>query len=222
MKTILEVCTCRATHLGSHLGSPLGRSKLLEDWQVMPVRYCLNPEYIYQTISVLESINSKTFNKLAREDIHPEYIKSIEYTENLEIDAYLIEISSIKYKDSSTPSGWNRYDKDSFFKNLNYIKELCQNKKIIWISSANVRFTERHMNLFNNRDALFSDSMLISRKKIDLWLKEFNEPTIYPSEIFKDKYAEEVFAKDRDLTHYNSEAEKKARKKIEIKICNLL
>ena len=78
------------------------------------------------------------------------------------------------------------------------------------------------MNLFNNRDALFSDSMLISRQKIDLWLQEFNEPTIYPSEILKDKYAEEVFAKDRDLTHYNSETEKETRKEIEIKICNLL
>lgn len=221
MQTLLEVCTCRGTRLGEFLGKPQGRTKLNENWQVMPVRYCLNPEYIFQTIDILKCIKNKTFGTLAQKPLPSIYTESITYTENIEISAYIIEISSLKYKDSSSPSGWNQYTYMAFQQKLEEIKSLCNGKDIIWLAPANVEFTREHMNIFNTKN-MFTDNRLTSRLLIDNWLRELSDRVIFPSEILSGKYAENVFQKQRDLTHYNNEIELYVREQITNKLNTFL
>ena len=221
-KQLLELCTCRATHLGNHLGSPLGRTKLGDCWEIIPVRYCLNPEYMYQTIDILSAIRDCKFKDLSRDDIHPNYIETIKYTENMKVDAYLIEISSIKYIDKETPSGWGKYTHKQFLDNISKIRNICQQKKIIWVSAVNVPFTERHMNVFDAKESMFIGNKMKTRQIIDDWVSELSEPVIYPSKILSGKFAEDVFMKDKDLTHYKPEIEKLVRQEIEKQLIDLL
>lgn len=150
MKSILGLCTCRAAHLGKHIGSPLGRASFGEDWEIIPVRYCLNPEYIYQTIKILNSVKNKSLKSLAQDCMSSNYDDTIKYTESLQIDKYLIEISSLKYKDPKSSSGWSKYTRDDFFNKLNEIETLCGEKNIIYVSAANVNFTNEHIKDFGS------------------------------------------------------------------------
>ena len=149
MKTLLEICTCRATHLGEFFGPPQGRNKLKE-WEILPIRFCLNPEYIFQTIDILTAIKNKTFSSLSSNQLSNQYLDTCDYIEQTKIDKYLIEISSLKYKDSQSDSGWSKLTKDSFFNKINEIENICGDENVIYASAANVNFTNEHIKDFGS------------------------------------------------------------------------
>jgi hypothetical protein len=222
VKRILEICTCRATRLGEFCGPPQGRSKLKE-WEILPVRFCLNPEYISHTIDILKSVKNKTLSSLSSNQLPDYYLDTCDYIEQMEVDKYLIEISSLKFKCSQSNSGWSKFTKESFFNKINEIENICGDESVIYISAANVNFTNEHIKDFGSfGEKMFSNNRLRSRQQIDDWLMEHNKPTIYPSDILKKFNASEVFKAAKDLTHYSEKIEKYIRQRIEERLLKLL
>ena len=78
------------------------------------------------------------------------------------------------------------------------------------------------MMVFNNAEQMFTSGKMKSRQTIDDWLSELDEPVIYPSSILSGKHAEDVFMKDKDLTHYKPEFEEFVRRGIEAQLIKLL
>jgi hypothetical protein len=212
MKHLLEVCTCRCHHLGEYAGNPFSRYTLTKEWYGLATRYILNPEYIHDTCNIIEHIHNNTFASLCNKELNENFKEAVDYTQENNIDTYLIEISSRKYIDQSSGK-WLKFNEEQFSDKLQYIRDLCKGARIIWVAPANIQFTDDHMEVFSEtyRERIFNhEGRIISRAWIEQQIRamEADEHVIYPSEMFSDMKSEHVFNPKnlKDITHYSVDA----------------
>ena len=225
MKRLLEFTTCRGilnTYLGS-LGKPnspdLPWGKYITDKCITTnIRPFQNPEHLDQILNLIKLIKSRklatiaTKHKESNPKLYAECQRAGTIIENVKFDGYIIEVSSLKHGSHNGP----KFTEAEFYKILDEIERETAGVPTLWMTHANVIFSEKYISNFieeNSKgyhDKVILNRQIKSRVMVDKYVRQWAGSTrqvIYPYDTFKSIPGEDVFRSPGDWGHYNKQSD---------------
>lgn len=142
----------------------------------------------------------------------------IPFRENPKPDLFCIEINSAKWNPNASTLKF-----EEFYSKIQKILNLCGDVPIIWVSSANVRFTDTHIKELGVEDK-FKENRLISRVLVDEYLNNSlpsNSIIVDSSKALGDLNSEQALSRNNGVWgthHYTNLAINRVREEIYNKI----
>ena len=209
MKNVLHIATCRAQKIGEPHPSGLLDTSIVNDHHLFKTRmFTQNPDYIDIIIEQIKAQQNKQFTKLfnpnnswgfCKDQRAPAVVAEIN---NRVFDAYICEISSMKYRDNENQL--LSYTFDEFVEKINELISLVGQKKIILIGTLNYKIPNNIINQLGLDSGKIINNRLKSRVEIDRAIDMCAKYKIFPQKCLDARSNVATMLQDGISTHHYS------------------
>jgi hypothetical protein len=229
MNNLFSINSCRTRGFGRLLKK--------DEWLTCNTNQLINPLFLKEVLeNIQDSLDDSKvmFKKWPRDaagnyekwneggfiykDNTKELPEIVPFKNNPKPDLFCIEINSAKWNPNASALDFKEFDSK-----IKKILNLCGNVPIVWITSANIKFTDQHIKDLNIPDK-FNQNRLKSRVLVDEYLYSSlpkDSIIVDSSKVLSDLNSEQALSKSNGewgTHHYTNNAIKLVRQEIYNKI----